>query len=69
VEACKGNGTTFSPFEVGGPLTELMQLANLATLVDGPLDFDTVSGRIVNNNQADGLLRREYRKGWSLDTV
>ena len=36
VEACKGNGKTFSSFEIGGPLTELMQLVNAATLVEGP---------------------------------
>lgn len=66
VEACQGNGRTFSGFEIGGPLTELMQLANLATLVEGPLDYDTVSGRILNADPADRLLHREYRKGWSL---
>jgi len=29
VEACKGNGKTFSSFAIGGPLTELMQLINV----------------------------------------
>jgi hypothetical protein len=66
VEACKGNGTTFSSFEIGGPLTELMQLINLATLVEGPVDYDPVRGRIVNSKQADHLLHREYRRGWSI---
>lgn len=66
VEACKGNGKTFSSFEIGGSLTELMQLANLATLVEGPVDYDTVSGRVLNSGTADQLLHREYRKGWSL---
>lgn len=66
VEACKGNGRTFSGFEIGGPLTELPQLANLATLVEGPIEYDTLSGRIMNNKEAAALLHREYRKGWSL---
>ena len=66
VEACKGSGRTFSGFEIGGPLTELMQLANLATLVEGPFDYDTVSGRVLNSARADMLLHREYREGWSL---
>jgi len=66
VEACKGNGQTFSGFEIGGPLTELMQLANLATLVEGALEYDTVSGRVLNNARADALVRREYRPGWQL---
>ena len=66
VDACKGNGKAFSGFEIGGPLTEIMQLANLATLVEGPLEYDTVTGRILNNAQADALVHREYRKGWLL---
>jgi hypothetical protein len=66
VEACKGQGKTFSNFEIGGPLTELMQLANLATLVKGPLEYDTVTGRILNSPRANGLLHREYRPGWVL---
>jgi hypothetical protein len=66
LEACKGNGKTFSSFDIGGPLTELAQLANLATLVEGPLEYDTLSGRILNSERASNLLHREYRQGWSL---
>jgi predicted dehydrogenase len=66
VEACLGRGKTFSPFEVGGPLTEMLQLANLATIVEGPLDYDIGSGRILNSERADALLHREYRAGWAL---
>ncbi|HEY5914436.1 MAG TPA: Gfo/Idh/MocA family oxidoreductase [Verrucomicrobiae bacterium] len=66
VEACKGNGKTFSGFEIGGPLTELMQLVNLATLVDGPVEYDTISGRVLNSKPAQSLVHREYRKGWAI---
>jgi len=66
IEACKGNGKTFSSFDLGGPLTELAQLANLATLVEGPIEYDTLSGEILNSKPASNLLHREYRKGWSL---
>jgi hypothetical protein len=66
VEACKGNGQTFSPFEIGGPLTELMQLINLATLVEGPIGYDTISGRVLNSQLGQQLTHREYRKGWSI---
>jgi len=45
IEACKGNGKTFSSFDTGGPLTELAQLANLATLAEGPIEYDTLSGK------------------------
>jgi hypothetical protein len=66
VDACKGVGRTFSGFEIGGPLTELMQLANLATLIEGPVEYDTVSGRILNPAAAGRRLHREYRPGWTL---
>jgi predicted dehydrogenase len=66
VEACKGNGKTFSGFEMGGPLTELMQLVNVASLVDGPFDYDPISGRVKNSARASDLLQRKYRKGWKL---
>ena len=66
IEACKGNAKTFSPFDIGGPLTELAQLANLATLVEGPIEYDTLSGEILNSREASKLLHREYRKGWEL---
>jgi len=66
IEACKRNGKTFSSFDLGGPLKELAQLANLATLVEGPIEYDTLSGKILNSKPARKLLHREYRKGWSL---
>lgn len=66
VEACKGKGRTFSSFEIGGPLTELMQLVNLATLVEGPVEYDAISGRVLNSKTAQSLVHREYRKGWTL---
>jgi predicted dehydrogenase len=66
VQACRGVGRTFSSFAIGGPLTELMQLANLATLVAGPIEYDILSGRILNSEPAAQLLHRPYRAGWSL---
>jgi len=65
-EACKNNGETFSSFEIGGPMTELMQLINLATLFEEALEYDTQSGRILNSPRANRLLHREYRRGWSI---
>ncbi len=66
VNACKGSGKTFSSFEIGGPLTELMQLINLATLFEEALEYDPQSGRILNSHRANRLLHRDYRRGWSI---
>jgi hypothetical protein len=65
VEACKGNGKTFSGFEIGGPLTELMQLVNVATLVEGAFDYDPLTGKVKNSSEAQALLHRDYRNGWT----
>jgi len=65
-EACKGHGETFSSFEIGGPMTELMQLINLATMFEEALEYDTLSGRILNSHHANGMLQSKYRRGWSI---
>lgn len=67
IDACKGKGKTFSGFEIGGPLTELLQMVNLSALVEGPVDYSPVDGRIVNSDRANRLAHRDYRKGWTLD--
>jgi hypothetical protein len=66
IEACKGQGKTFSSFAIGGPLTELIQLANIAGQVGEPFHYDPVTGEIPDHAKASGLLHREYRKGWAL---
>ena len=66
VEACKGNGKTFSGFEIGGPLTELMQLVNASTLIEDAIDYDTISGQVINSSKANDLMHRQYRAGWVL---
>ena len=66
IEACKGHGETFSSFEIGGPMTELIQLINLASLFEGALEYDPQRGRIINSRRANHLLHREYRRGWSI---
>lgn len=66
IEACKGRGETFSSFAIGGPLTELIQLANIAATVNEPFEYDTLSGDVMDHPQAGGLLQRTYREGWTL---
>jgi len=66
VEACKGRGETFSSFQIGGPLTELIQLANAAVLVGEPFEYDTLSGKIPALPAANEHLHRQYRQGWTL---
>ncbi|MGA2618373.1 MAG: Gfo/Idh/MocA family oxidoreductase [Thermoguttaceae bacterium] len=64
--ACKGGPKPFSGFEIGGPMTEMVQLVHVASLAGGPIEYDPLSGVIVNSAQANELLHRPYRPGWTL---
>ncbi len=66
VAACKGEGETFSSFAIGGPLTELIQLANIGGIVGEPFTYDPLTGEVAGSERAAALLHREYREGWSL---
>ena len=55
-----------SGFDYAGPLNEFLQLGNVATLFEGPIEYDPLAGKIVNNKAANQALHREYREGWSL---
>ncbi len=65
-QACKGEGGTLSNFDHSGPAIELLLTGNVATLTGKTLEFDPVACKIVNNAEADALLRPKYREGWSL---
>ena len=34
--------------------------------VEGPFDYDVISGQVVNSERANPLLHRAYRPGWTL---
>ena len=64
--ACRGGKPAWANFDYAGPLTEFNMLGNVATQFEGVLEYDPLTGRIVNNPEADKCLSSEYRQGWSL---
>ena len=70
ISACKEgpNGIpASSSFEYGGPLTEMALLGMIAIrLKDQRLKWDSKKFEFTNNKEANALLHKEYRKGWSL---
>ena len=44
----------------------MVRAGNVATQIEGPIEFEPVAMKIANHREADALLRSEYRKGWSL---
>ncbi len=66
LQACRGGPPAWSNFDYAGPFIEFLMLGNIATQVEGPLEYDPSTGRIVNNAEANKLISCEYRKGWIL---
>lgn len=66
VKACKTGSPTLANFEYAGPMTESNHLGNVAFRVGRRIEWDSANLRITNCPEAERIVRREYRKGWSL---
>ncbi len=64
--ACKGNLKTSCDFDYSGKLTETMLLGMVAYRVGKKLEYDGKTGQ-TNNAEANALLSRKYRDGWTLN--
>jgi hypothetical protein len=61
---------TTDSFQYAGPLTETVQLGNVATRVPGQtLQWDVENLRITNSEAATKLLTKAYRDGWKLEAA
>ena len=66
-KACKGDLQTSCNFDYGGTLIEQMLLGLVAYRVGKKLEYDGAAGRVTNSEEANALLSRQYRKGWTLN--
>lgn len=66
IHACKTGEPTTCPFSYSGLLTESNHLGNIAYRVGKRLEWEPKTMKISNCPEAEHLLGREYRKGWSL---
>jgi len=66
IAACKGGPPAGSNFSYAGPLTETVLLGNVALRVGKKLTWDSAGLQVSNCPEAAALIRRDYRKGWSL---
>jgi hypothetical protein len=66
--ACRGGKPAWSNFDYADALNEFLMLGNVATQFENgtQLEFDPAALKVVNNAEADALLRCEYRPGWML---
>ncbi len=66
IVACKTGSPTTCNFDYSGALSETVLLGNVAYRCGKRIDWDAVDLKIPNAPEAEQLLRREYRNGWSL---
>jgi predicted dehydrogenase len=67
IRACKDGIPASSSFDYGGPLTEMALLGMIAIrLKNQKLEWNSKEFKFKNNEQANALLHKTYRKGWSL---
>ncbi|MCE9629627.1 MAG: Gfo/Idh/MocA family oxidoreductase [Planctomycetia bacterium] len=65
LDACRGGIPATCAFDYTGPLTESVLLANIAYRVQGEFAWDATAMK-SSRDDANALLRREYRKGWEV---
>ncbi|MFO7905063.1 MAG: Gfo/Idh/MocA family protein [Planctomycetota bacterium] len=66
LRACKRGEQPGASFDYSGPLTEMVLLGNVALAAGKRVEWDKKKMEITNDADANQLLRREYRTGWSL---
>lgn len=70
VDGCISGTQPSDGFDYGGPLTEAVQLGNIALRFQGEtLQWDAEAMRIANLEAANKYISREYRKGWEIEPV
>lgn len=67
VDAVLAGKQTTDGFDYAGPLTEAVQLGNVAALVPGtPLQWDSASMQLTGAKDVERLLTKKYRKGFEV---
>jgi hypothetical protein len=67
IDACLGGAPTTADFNYAGPLTEAVLLGVLANRFPGsPLKWNPEQMQIENHSDAQALIKRTYREGFSV---
>ena len=66
IDACRGNGTTFSNFENGGLLTEIGLAGVLALRAGRRIEWDGVNMKVHGMPEADRFIQSDHRKKWMM---
>ncbi len=66
IAAIKNGGETTCNFEYSGALTETVLLGTVAYRSGKSLEWDSDALKVTNSPEAQALIHKEYRKGWTL---
>jgi hypothetical protein len=69
IAACKGGAQSPGSFLLGGGISEAVNLYAVALRTRRRLYYDAANRKITNVAEANKYLFREYRKGWSPDSI
>lgn len=67
IDSIKDGPAASCNFDVGGELTEVALLGNIATRTGKKIYWDPENLKITSSEEANGYIRETYRSGWSLD--
>ena len=67
IKACKGGLKTSCDFGYGGDMIEMMLLGLVAYRVGKKIKYDGATGQVTDCAEANPLLSRSYREGWTLN--
>ena len=65
--ACRGDLKTSCDFDYSGVMIETLMLGLVAHRVGKELDYDSATGTVTNDQNANEYLTKKYRKGWVLN--
>lgn len=66
IDAFKNKTQSPGSFLNAGPITETILLGGVALRARKKIEYDSQNMKIINNEDANRFLYREYRKGWEL---
>ena len=66
INACKGNLKTSCDFEYSGNMIETILVGMVAYRAGRKIKYDGAAGKVIDHPEADALLRKKYRDGWTL---
>jgi hypothetical protein len=66
IEACKGMGKTFSPFEIGGHVTEIGAAGLVALRLGHNIEWDGAAMIVTGSPEALDLVKPQHRGEWGL---